>query len=178
VDLSQYREATWNADEFVAVANLALQEVLHGAALAELNLRIVRHYTGLGMLDEPTKSGKEARYHYRHLLQLLLVRRLLGQGYGSAAILDFPRKQDNERILQLLFGQLELTVKSNPALAFLEEVRQRTAKPSATSHCSHWTRLVPLPGFEVNVNEDFRCPSQALLDQALETVRRALTQRR
>ena len=178
--LAQYEAGNWSTEEFVGLANRVLPEVLPEENETELNLRLVRHYTSLGMLDDPSKVGKEARYTYRHLLQLLLVRRLLAQGYGSAAITDFPRKHDNSKLTQLLSGQLELTVQSNPALDFLEGVRQRTGQRAIaeqTATQTRWTRITPLPGLEINISDSFQCPSLPLLDQALESVRRVLTQK-
>ena len=184
IDLTDYLHGSWNTDDFVDLANRLLPQVLpeEGASQKvreDVNLRLVRHYTGLGMLDEPAKEGKEARYSYRHLLQLLLVRRMQAQGYGSSAIDTFPRKHNDAQLLRLVSGQLELTVQSNPALDFLEGLRQRSSPgsptnppPPATS--SHWSRHSLVPGLELHLSNDFKCPSGPPLEHLLETIKDVL----
>ena len=92
----------WTLEEFVTVLNRLLPQFLpdrpdssdssasipskspHGVR-DTLTPRLVRHYTSQGLVDEPQKLGRSARYGYRHLLQLLLVRRLLREGYSTQA---------------------------------------------------------------------------------------------
>ena len=62
------------------------EEKAHTRVREEVTSRLIRHYTSQGLLDEPLKEGRVARYTYRHLLQLLVVRRLLTEGYGASAI--------------------------------------------------------------------------------------------
>lgn len=142
--------------------------------------RLVRHYTGMGLLDEPLKEGREARYLYRHLLQALLVRRLLVEGYGASAIDNLAKSKTNQELEALLQGGVVLTLTpANPALNFLQEIQQRSAKSAPAPSQSRkvgkaddsnlektalptpsvWTRLVILPGLEVHVRNDFLLPS-------------------
>ncbi|HZJ09143.1 MAG TPA: hypothetical protein VFD39_05570, partial [Trueperaceae bacterium] len=80
LDLTHLREGAWSLDEFVEHTNRLLPELLpkesSKRAADPVNQRLVRHYATQGLLDEPLKEGREARYLYRHLLQLLVVRRL------------------------------------------------------------------------------------------------------
>lgn len=121
----------WSLDELVEVANQLLPQYLpdqgSDSRLQEtVNARLVRHYTTQGLLDRPLKQGREARYRYRHLLQLLLLRRLLTEGYSSSSLGQALQKSDRD-LESLLQGGAQLTMESaNPALAFLAKVRDRS----------------------------------------------------
>jgi len=137
----------WTLEEFVTVLNRLLPQFLpdrpdssdssasipskspHGVR-DTLTPRLVRHYTSQGLVDEPQKLGRSARYGYRHLLQLLLVRRLLREGYSTQALQPLLQSKTNADLEALLQGGVQLTVTpANPALAFLESIRQRSASP-------------------------------------------------
>jgi len=184
----------WSLEELVQVANELLPQFLpgekaHTRVREEVTPRLVRHYTSQGLLDEPIKEGREARYTYRHLLQVLLVRRLLMEGYGASVINTLARSKNNVDLEALLQGGAQLTVApANPALAFLHQIQQRSpdevpahlnspppnspppapAAPVPSSPISasapasattHWTRLEILPGLELHVRQDFVLPA-------------------
>src|SRR5690625_3458509 len=100
--LNKYTESSplWSLTDFVDTANSLLSSYLpeDGKGQEQVNPRLVRHYTSNGLLDEPLRSGREARYEYRHLLQLLVVRRLLADGYGMNAIGDLPRSRTDAEL--------------------------------------------------------------------------------
>ena len=183
----------WSLEELVQVANEQLprflpEEKAHTRVREDVTPRLVRHYTSQGMLDEPLKEGREARYLYRHLLQLLLVRRLLAEGYGASAIDKLAIAKTNQELEELLQGGVQLTITpANPALAFLQQVQQRqiaSAKPPASlpassrsaatgsapsplpksspsappPAASEWTRVEVLPGLELHIRRDFVYP--------------------
>lgn len=189
----------WSLDELVQVANRFLPQFLpdekaHTRVREEVTPRLVRHYTSQGMLDEPLKEGREARYTYRHLLQVLLVRRLLTEGYGASVIDTLARSKSNAELEALLYGGVQLTMApANPALAFLQEIQQRQAgaapkpaiAPPAASRPApappsppapeapapppthQWTRLEILPGLELHVRSDFAPPTTTQEQQTL-----------
>ncbi len=189
----------WSLDELVQVANRFLPQFLpdekaHTRVREEVTPRLVRHYTSQGMLDEPLKEGREARYTYRHLLQVLLVRRLLTEGYGASVIDTLARSKSNAELEALLYGGVQLTMApANPALAFLQEIQQRQVEsapkpaiaPPAVSRSApappsppaspapvspptlQWTRLEILPGLELHVRSDFVLPSTTQEQQTL-----------
>ncbi|AFY67069.1 MerR family transcriptional regulator [Geitlerinema sp. PCC 7407] len=189
----------WSLDELVQVANRFLPQFLpdekaHTRVREEVTPRLVRHYTSQGMLDEPLKEGREARYTYRHLLQVLLVRRLLTEGYGASVIDTLARSKSNAELEALLYGGVQLTMApANPALAFLQEIQQRQVEsapkpaiaPPAVSRPApsppsspvspapvspptlQWTRLEILPGLELHVRSDFVLPSTTQEQQTL-----------
>ncbi|MGB3138072.1 MAG: MerR family transcriptional regulator [Nodosilinea sp.] len=147
-----------------------------------VNPRLVRHYTTQGWLDKPLKQGREARYTYRHLLQLLVLRRLLAEGYSTSSIGSLIGGQTSADLENILQGGVQLTVEvANPALTFLSQVREREALPQKRSKSgpiqtsppasasigatplasSHWTRLAILDGLELHIRHDFVAPATA-----------------
>lgn len=77
-------------DEFVAEANTWLARLLPenraGRPKDEVNPRLVRHYTTLGLLPAPRREGREARYDRAHLLHLLALRRLMADGLSGRVL--------------------------------------------------------------------------------------------
>lgn len=137
---SDQDHSSWTLEELVDIANQRLPEVspkekAHTRVREAVTPRLVRHYTSLGMLDEPLKEGREARYTYRHLLQLLLIRRLLAEGYGASAIGGLAIARTNDELEALLQGEMQLTIAPvnsapvNSALAYLQQIQQ-AARPA------------------------------------------------
>lgn len=123
-------DSQWSLEEFVQVVNDLLPQFLpqvdSSRVQEDVNPRLVRHYTTQGLLDKPLKQGREARYIYRHVLQLLVVRRLLTEGYGSSTIANLIALKSNLDLEALLHGGVQLTVQAaNPALSFLQQIQQR-----------------------------------------------------
>ena len=184
--MENYSQETWTADEFVQVVNRLLPDFLPDIGFnqkvrEEVNLRLIRHYTTIGAVDEPGKQGKESRYSYRHLLQLLLVRRLLAQGYNSGSIVEFPKQQSNQELIGLLEqGQptlprlLSQQQPGDSALDFLESVRKRTNQP-AKVESNAWSRIPLCPGLELHIQAGFVPPKGsklvALLGQITDLIR-------
>ena len=183
IELSQ-SNLNWSLDEFVQLTNDLLPQYLpenpaNTRVREEVTPRLVRHYTSLEMLDEPLKEGRSARYSYRHLLQMLLVRRLLAEGYGASAINQMATSKDNTELEALLQGGVQLTVTpANPALAFLQQLQQRQgdalpskaalkSTPRQSSAPAHWTRIEVSPGLELHVQENFTYPSSPQEQQNL-----------
>jgi DNA-binding transcriptional MerR regulator len=189
----------WSLEELVQVANELLPQFLpeekaHTRVREEVTPRLVRHYTSQGLLDEPLKEGREARYTYRHLLQVLLVRRLLTEGYGASVIDTLARSKPNSDLEALLQGGVQLTLTpANPALAFLQQIQQRQpgmarqappsppvpsppSEPSPHPAATQWTRLEVLPGLELHVRNDFVLPTTSQEQQnLLQHISRILT---
>jgi DNA-binding transcriptional MerR regulator len=140
-DLAQH-QPYWSLEEFVQVANQLLPEVLpderaNTRVREEVTSRLVRHYTTQGMIEEPLKQGREARYHYRHLLQVLMLRRLLTAGYGAGAIAQFAIDRTNSELETLLQGDLKLTITSTPsAPVHSESVSTQSTNSRSVSTCS------------------------------------------
>lgn len=182
----------WSLDEFVELVNrlssryLPPEEVGRGSVQQEVNARLVRHYTGIRLIDRPGRDGKESRYGFRHLLQMLVLRRLLLEGLTAQAISPITQERANAELAALLESGGQMTVEPvNPAVAYLQEIRRRSAsgrqqrlgmpppadparfashRPSLHSEppigggSEGWKRLVLVPGMEVHIRDGFRWP--------------------
>lgn len=185
------KQQQWSLEAFVDVANDLLPAYLPagdrvGRSRSDVNPRLVRHYTSQGLLDKPERVGKTARYTYRHLLQLLVVRRMMAEGYAAAAIDRFAIEKSDTELEALLQGGVQLTTEvANPALSFLHQIQAKTAPvkrrsraPSSSSPTSdssqatRWERQDILPGLELHVRSDFQPPrSQRERDALMRLIR-------
>ncbi len=119
--------------DFVEQANHLLPRFLPESSIdsrqrEEVNVRLVRHMTTLGLLDEALREGREARYTGTHLLQLLVVRRLMAEGYTTGAIKKLIAGASIERLEALLEGEAQPTVEVMASLVLEESAplsRQR-----------------------------------------------------
>lgn len=134
LELVALREGAWSLDEVVDQANRLLPDVLpkdaSGRAAETVNQRLLRHYTTQGLIDEPLKEGREARYLFRHLLQLLVVRRLLAEGFSASVVGRVMDGRSDSELEALLTGHLnvQLVPARGPGAdraEFLRQVRQR-----------------------------------------------------
>jgi DNA-binding transcriptional MerR regulator len=100
ISLESVRDAAWNLEDFVAEVNTRLGLLPGGYSDArqreDFSVRLLRHYASLGLVDESERVGREARYRYRHLLQILCLRQLQRQGWNSKAIADFTTRENSE----------------------------------------------------------------------------------
>ncbi len=104
--LETLQDAAWNLEDFVAEVNkrlFNLQQHGYGDAKNQdarqnenFTIRLLRHYANLGLVSEAEKLGREARYRYRHLLQVLCLRALQRQGWNSKAIADFSARENTD----------------------------------------------------------------------------------
>ncbi|HEX7001454.1 MAG TPA: MerR family transcriptional regulator [Trueperaceae bacterium] len=134
IDLAGLREGAWSLDQVVEHVNRLLPAVLpkdaSGRATETVNQRLVRHYATQGLVDEPLKVGREARYLYRHLLQLLVVRRLLAEGFSAAVVGRVMAGRADAELEGLLTGQLNVDLvpaqgSQGDRADFLRQVRMR-----------------------------------------------------
>jgi DNA-binding transcriptional MerR regulator len=120
----------WSLDEFAQVANQWLprclpEERANTRVREDVNPRLIRQYATWGLLDAPLKEGREARYTYRHLLQLLVTRRLLADGYATAVIHKLVAGQGDDGLEEMLAtGAMSAAAEAsvNPAIAFLQSL--------------------------------------------------------
>jgi DNA-binding transcriptional MerR regulator len=117
--------ALWTIDELSERVAGSLEESDYGGVLSGRvrdlpDLRTIRYYTTLGLLDRPAAMrGRTALYGTRHLLQLVAIKRLQARGLSLAEV--------QERVVGL----------SNTALRRLNSaaavVRSGTQAPPAAS---------------------------------------------
>lgn len=174
--LQGYKPLKLSLEELVAAANHFLPDVLppdisDQRIKEELTPRLVRHYTSQGTLDEPLKEGREARYTYRHLLQLLALRRLQAEGYRTGTVTPLTLTLTEPELESLVTGQaqVELAPAQNSALDFLQGLRAGPSAshpdPKAVPHTSgsatrvtRWTHYKLAPGLVLRVRDDYRAP--------------------
>lgn len=135
---------TGGIDAFVDTANTWLPRLLPLDRAArpkdEVNARLVRHYTTVGLLSLPTREGREARYDRRHLLQLLALRRVMADGLSGKALYSVLSGQDEDGLARLAVEGATLELEavaaspaSSDALSYLQELKARqNASSSAT----------------------------------------------
>ncbi len=72
------RHAPWNARGLAAHATALVDAAglrpTNASARAAPSARAVRFYVATGLMDHPEGKGTAATYHYRHLLQLLVIK--------------------------------------------------------------------------------------------------------
>jgi DNA-binding transcriptional MerR regulator len=170
-------DPVWLLDEFVDMVNTYLPQYLptetsDARVTDKINSRLIRYYTTQGMLNEPEKTGRNAQYTYRHLLQVIVVRRLLAEGYASGVIGRLVTSKTTEEMEALLQGGVQLTVSvANPALAYLYEIQGKTGAPPTVPGSksnvpasldplreTSWTRIEILPGCEMHISDRFVAP--------------------
>lgn len=173
---------TWYLDEFTEIANKLLPEyLLSGKAdQKDINPRLVRYYATQGLLDEPERQGKYAVYNYRHLLQLLVVRRLMSEGIGISAIRPIIAQKTNQELKNLLVIGVQLQANpTNSALAYLETLknptqtkrttpsRAKTSKRQAKQPQT-WFHLEIESGLEILMRSDFKYPDNPYQQEVLK----------
>ena len=83
-------QSMWTIEELTREAERVLRQDYWGqpsGQAAELpNLRTVRYYTTLGLLDRPVMRGRIAYYTRRHLAQLVAIKRLQAEGLTLAQV--------------------------------------------------------------------------------------------
>lgn len=70
------------ADRVLAETGIAAADEASGG----INMRLIRDYTQRGILTRPERSGREARYLYRQLVELVAARVLLSDGWPLAKV--------------------------------------------------------------------------------------------
>src|ERR1700759_3849444 len=84
-------DVRWTLDELCEEAARSLVEDAPGSLDGRVrfvpDLRTIRYYTTLGLLDRPAAMrGRTALYGARHLLQLVAIKRLQARGLSLAAV--------------------------------------------------------------------------------------------
>ncbi|WP_342597732.1 MerR family transcriptional regulator [Cyanobacterium aponinum UTEX 3222] len=184
VETLENNHQEWLIDEFVEVANRLLPLYLpdikgNSKVKEEINTRLVRSYTSQRLMDEPIRQNRYAFYRYRHLLQLLLIKRLLSDGIGTTAINDLLTSKTNEELKSLLIGGISLNLttahpplqsiqnSTNSALDFLADLKgKRSQSPSTIrGNVKQKSQSSPAPNQDTMSALDETYNHQNLLDK-------------
>ena len=100
-DKYRYQGAEWPLEQFVEIAG----GVLDRLGIDERgvpNERLVRYYTGEGAMSKPGRDGREARYGWTHLVEFLVTRMLLKDGWPLSKVAQFMTNSDPRSLEQML----------------------------------------------------------------------------
>ena len=127
--------------------------------------RSFRHYTTLRSVDVPERVGKRAMYGYRHLVQALLVRKLLWEHLPAERIATLLAGRGTEEIKGMLFEGIEMVARDGAG-----EGNQECG-PDAVAI---WKCVRVSPGVELHMSCDMPKPKPAALKKLLADLEAAL----
>jgi DNA-binding transcriptional MerR regulator len=78
-----------NADALIDKAQDLAKTLKLNQEATEGNERLLRHYVSMGVVDKPSREGRDALYGFRHLVQFVAARRLLAEGLPLAKIANY-----------------------------------------------------------------------------------------
>lgn len=136
--------------------------------------RTVRYYLAEGLIPAAEeKQGTASVFGFRHLLQLLVVKKLQAEGLPIRAIRELVTGKTEpqlERLLGTEQGQASGSAARGEALSYLESLLQKSpsaplqsapppplASPSAATGGT-WARVEIEPGLEIHVSDGYRAP--------------------
>jgi len=150
----------------VTVHLIADEDEQHSRVKRLYTDRSFRHYTTLGCIDPPEKEGRRSVYRFRHLVQGLLVRKLLWERLPSEQIAVVMSGRGTEETEQMFLGGTEIVFRAG-------EDRNAQESP-ASGTVEAWRRVQVVPGVELHVRSDLPRLRQAEMRQLLERVEIAL----
>jgi DNA-binding transcriptional MerR regulator len=145
--------------------------------------RMVRYYIAEGLLSPPeARQGSASVYGYRHLLQLLVIKRLQSDHLPIKKIREICENRNAHSLEQMLgVGKEREKPSGNEASEYLESLLRPYARAQPSPRlqapspgqailqsASAWARIEIEPGLELHVREDYR-----LMDDAKERQRLA-----
>ncbi len=179
-------------EKYVGVAGLAVEaaKILTGSGLAQErgtvtevpDERTVRYYLTEGLLSPAEeKQGTASVFGYRHLLQLLVVKKLQAEHLPIRKIRDLVDGRTERELERLLGAEDGITAKKNEALSYLEQLLTKPAPPQSAQPPSRsvmspppaaqnlsggtgagtWSRIELEPGLELHIHDQYRPPLEA-----------------
>jgi DNA-binding transcriptional MerR regulator len=128
--------------------------------------RSFRHYTTRGCIDPPEKEGRRSVYRFRHLVQALLVRKLLWERVPSEQIAVVMSGRGTEEIERMFLGGIEMVARAG-------EDRNAQESP-ASGMVETWRRVQLMPGVELHLRDDLPKLGVAELKELIARVETAL----
>lgn len=144
--------------------------------------RTVRYYLAEGLIPAAEeKQGTASVFGFRHLLQLLVVKKLQAEGLPIRAIRELVAGKTERQLERLLgtaeqgpaqgsaargeaLGYLESLLQKSPSAPLPSSVPARSSPPSAppasSSAAAHetWARVELEPGLELHVSDSYHAP--------------------
>ena len=156
----------------VAAQLITQEDGRHSRVKRLFTERSFRHYQTLGCIDPPEKGGHRALYGYRHLVQALLVRKLLWERVPSEQIAVVIAGRGTGEVEQMFLGGVSMVARTEGDRA---AVASGTSTPGPAET---WRRIQVSPGVELHLRDDLKKPKPAELKQIVERLERALRRRR
>jgi DNA-binding transcriptional MerR regulator len=181
-------------EKYVGVAGLAVEaaKILTGSGLAQErgtvtevpDERTVRYYLTEGLVSPAEeKQGTASVFGYRHLLQLLVVKKLQAEHLPIRKIRDLVDGRTERELERLLGAEGGAAAKKNEALSYLEQLLTKPASPPQSAQpppprsvmspppapqsssqgtgAGTWSRVELEPGLELHVHDQYRPPREA-----------------
>lgn len=164
-------QGKWTIDELGSVVALALATDQSNSANGRVrdipDLRTIRYYTTLGLLDRPAEiRGRTAFYGHRHLLQLVAIKRLQGRGLTLAEIQRQLVGLTNAALIQLT--RLPAGTESAPAnLPAIAESAPAAPVSQAETSAAFWKTAPAEPARAAELPASPATLQGIPLDQAL-----------
>jgi DNA-binding transcriptional MerR regulator len=138
--LERHRDFSGTAEEFSELAAAVFRELRiqfdkeRRDPREAINERLIRYYVQEGLLSPPDRQGREAHFKCRHLIELLLARKLINEGWTLAMARQFlqahsPAKQQRS----LAMNQAQRLVWQFAAGARAEEPPEALSAPPPVS---------------------------------------------
>jgi len=184
INLQISSDKQWTLEEFAIAANEMLPQVLpalkpnaklNTKLSEEVTPRLIRYYTNQGVLDDPIREGKYAFYNQRHLLQLLVCRRLLTEGFTVAVIQAIAKHKTNDDLESMLTGGIEFNLSAVQPDPQSKNSDNDNSKITSIQVSSQWLRIQIREGVEIHWRSDITLPQTSLeYQQFLSEVERSL----
>jgi DNA-binding transcriptional MerR regulator len=130
--------------------------------------RSFRHYTTLGCIDPSEKEGRRSVYRFRHLVQALLVRKLLWGRVPSEQIAVVMSGRGTEETEQMFLGGIEMVARADGG-----EGGSAVAS-AAPGTVEAWKRVRVASGVELHVRNDLPKLGVAELKELIARLETAL----
>ena len=135
LELAQFESWSGDASELARLAG----EILSARGLrdvsSEPNVRLIRDYAQRGIVSRAERHGKEAIYGYRQLLEFVVARELVADGWPLAKIAEHFAHIADAELRNLISGDRE----GNRALAVARRLRSETRPdPSPDQSGKQW----------------------------------------
>ncbi len=141
--------------------------------------RTINYYHQVGLIDPAPHTGREARYAYRHILQVLVVKLLQTENLTLKKIAEVTKTSRNEALEEVLlrgrspFGDAMHSGGLTPLVPALPERRAGMAVYSVPQRDSLWRKINIAEGLELHVEDSFDLAGS--LEFVSETVLETLT---
>ena len=137
IKMNKYLESLRNdfqgsADALIVKAQEVAKTLKLDQEATEGNERLLRHYVSMGVVDKPSREGRDALYGFRHLVQFVAARRLLAEGFPLAKIAKYTGSVPTDAVTAYLEKSDRTSEAELLVAAFRSESPELNAPPPAS----------------------------------------------